>query len=263
MNKALGLYIAGIIAAALAAAFPSLTWISLMAFLILLPLGAIWIWRVQGRPVGELGFSLSRGWLRYFAIGLLLGLGIPSVFLLIQQVGGWIAFSSRGEPISSLITSLPQVLIRLIFVVAIEEVVFRGFFPNALSQKVGTWTAIVLSSLLWGASHLGSMVNEGLALGEIAIAMATFLAWGITLGLCFLIAKKSLWLPYGIHLGVNLGFSLLGWYFITESMAPQWWVGHPSWSPESGLIGILVWVIIALGTYWVARPIPGYVPAEW
>lgn len=254
MNRTSGLYILGLVAAALAAAYPSLTWISLVAFLVIMPLGAIWIWRGQGRPIGELGFSLSRGWLRYFAIGLPLGLGIPLLFLLIQQLGGWLIFSPRGEPPSSLIALLPQLLIRMILVVAIEEFVFRGFFPNALSQRVSAWVTIVMSSLLWGASHLGSMVNEGLSIIEIAIAMASFLAWGITLSLCYLIAKRSLWLPYGLHLGVNLGFSLLGWVIITEPNAPQWWIGHPSWSPESGLIGLLVWVIIALVALRLASP---------
>lgn len=262
MDKALGYYIFGIIAAAFAAAFPSLRWISLLAFLIVIPLGAIWIWRRLGRPISELGFSISRSWLRYLFIGLIVGLGIPLLFLLIQQLGGWVTVSPRGEPASSLNAFLSQVLIRMILLVAIEEFVFRGFFPKALTQRLGMWAAIVMSSLLWGASHLGSMVHEALAFGEITVAMATFLAWGITLSMCYLIAKRSLWLPYGLHLGVNLSFSLIGWYFVTQPNAAQWWIGHPSWSPESGLIGLLVWSMMALGAYWVARPIPGSVPAE-
>jgi len=252
MNKTHALYLFGILAAALAVAFPSITWISLVAFLVILPLGAIWIGKSDGRPIGGLGFGLSSGWLRYLALGLLFGLGIPLLFLSIQQLGGWITLAPRGEPILNLITYLPPLFIRMVLIVVIEEFVFRGFFPNALSQNAGIWTAMVMSSLLWGASHLGSMVYEGLAPGSMVIGMASFLAWGITLSLCYLIAEKSLWFPCGLHLGVNLSFSLAGWFFITETSAPQWWIGHPAWSPESGLIGPIIWLIIGFTAYRLA-----------
>jgi membrane protease YdiL (CAAX protease family) len=137
----------------------------------------------------------------------------------------------------------------MVLVVAIEELVFRGFFPGALSKKIGVWPAIVLSSLLWGVSHLGSMAYEGLTFGFMIIGIASFLVWGITLSLCFLIAEESLWFPYGLHLGVNLGFSMAGWFFLIQPTAPPWLIGHPAWSPESGLIGPVVWLIVALIAY--------------
>lgn len=261
MNMPLILYIVAIIAAAIAGTFPSLSWLPLVAFLILLPLGATFIWRAEGRPLAEIGFSLPRSWLRFFAIGLVLGVGIPLLFLLIQWLGGWLLVSLRDESLSGNMLSAPQ-LLRLILVVAIEEYLYRGFFPNALNRKMGVGTAIVMSSILWGASHIGSLVGEGLSFGETAVALATFLAWGITLSLAYLIAKKSLWLPYGLHLGSNLAFSLLGSFFVIQPNAAQWWIGHPSWRPESGLIGPLVWAIIALVAYWSARQITGALTAK-
>jgi hypothetical protein len=42
---------------------------------------------------------------------------------------------------------------------------------------------------------------------------------------------------------------VIGLFFITEPNAPQWWIGHPAWSPESGLIGVIVWLILALIIY--------------
>jgi membrane protease YdiL (CAAX protease family) len=137
----------------------------------------------------------------------------------------------------------------MILVVAIEEFVFRGFFLNALSRKRGFWLAGGLSSLLWGISHLASMVREGLPPGLMSLGVASFLLWGITLCLSYLRAQNSLWLPYGLHLGVNLGFSLAGWFYATQPSAPQWWIGHPAWSPESGLVGVILWLILALASY--------------
>jgi membrane protease YdiL (CAAX protease family) len=251
VSKTLGLYALGFIAAVSAAAFPSFAWISPIAFLLILPLGAFWIWRGQGRRIGDLGFATSHSRLRYLAFGLLVGLGVPILFLAIQRLAGWIALEPRGAAVSDFVAYLPPLLVRMILVVAIEELIFRGFFPVALSREVGIWGAMLLSSFLWGASHVGAMVHEGLAPGSITIAMATFLVWGIMLSLCYLIAEKSLWLPYGIHLGVNIGFSLAGLYFITQPSAPTWLIGHPAWSPESGLIGTVVWLVILLLAYWL------------
>lgn len=251
MNRTYLLYLFGIIAVVLSMALSSLGWLPLLAFLVILPLGAIWIWRSQGGALGDLGFRFSSGWLRYLLIGLIAGLVIPLLFQVVQVLFDWSTLTSRGEPLGDVLPSLLTGLVRLALVVAIEEFVFRGFFNNALSRKVSVWIALVLSSLLWGATHLGSMVNEGLTPGLMIIGMVSFLAWGITLSLSYFLAGNSLWLPYGLHLGVNFGFSLLGAFFIAEQTAPEWLVGHPSWTPESGLIGVVVWTILALIFYWL------------
>ena len=250
MNRSFILYIFGLLTVALAIAIPSLAWLSPLTILLMLPLGAIWLWKIEGRSLGDLGYRFSGSWLRHLATGLFFGLTIPVLFQGIQVLGGWISLAPRGEPINGLASYLPTLFLRMIFIVAIEEFVFRGFFPQALSRQSGFRSAAVLSSLLWGAGHLTSMVNEGLKPVLMIIGMTTFLVWGITLSLGYLKAEKSLWLPYGLYLGVNLSFNLTGWFFITQPNAPQWWTGHPAWSPESGLIGILVWLILALILYW-------------
>lgn len=251
MNRSFVLYIFGVIAISLSIVFPLLAWLSPLTILLIIPMAAIWIWINEGRSLGDLGFRFSGDWLLYLAKGLVFGLGIPVLFHAIQVLGGWITLSPRGEPIQDLISYLPAVITRMIFLVGIEEFVFRGFFLNALSRRTGVWVAATLSSLLWSISHTTSMENDGLTPGLIIIGMASFLAWGIALSLGYLKAKKSLWLPYGLHLGVNLSFSLAGWFFITQPNAPQWWIGHPAWSPESGLIGVIVWIILALFLYWL------------
>lgn len=262
MKGTLGLYAFGMLAAALAAAFPSVTWISLVAFLLLLPLGAIWLLRAQGRRFDDFGLSLFGGWPRYLAIGMLVGLGVPVLFLMVQHVAGLRGLSPRDIHVLGTTALLLQVFVRMSLVVAVEEFLFRGFFLNALRQYFGIWVAIVGSSLLWGASHLGSFVGEGLSIGETVVGLASFLAWGATLSLCYLIARNSLWLPFGVHLGVNLGFSLAGSFFIAHATGPQWLIGHPSWSPESGLVGPLFWLIFALVAYWLARPVGAPLSAD-
>jgi uncharacterized protein len=243
----LGLYFLGFLAVALASAIPAIAWLSPLAFMIILPAGALWIWKRNPGSFGNLGTRFSSGWLRYLVIGLIIGLAIPILFQGLELLGGWITLGPREIPINTLLIALPLTLLRMLIVVAIEEIMFRGFFLQELGQRTGVWTAIVLSSLLWGAGHLTSMVSNKLPAGLIVIGMATFLFWGITQSLGFFRAGKSLWLPYGLHLGINLSFSfsLLGWFYSIQPAGPQWWIGHPAWMPESGFLGVIVWLGLA------------------
>jgi membrane protease YdiL (CAAX protease family) len=249
LNKTFLLYIIGILVVALATAVPAVSWLSPLTYMVIFPLVAIWLWKSEGRSLWDLGYRFNQGWFYRLAVGLVFGLAIPIFFQVIQIVGGWITLSKRMDPIKGIVPYLVILLLKMILIVGIEEFVFRGFFLQALSRKAGIRLAVVLSSLLWGLGHLTSMVNSELTPALIVIGMTTFLLWGITLSLCYLRAGKSLWLPYGLHLGINLSFSLVGWPFIIQPKASQWWIGNPAWSPESGMIGVIVWLIFAVAMY--------------
>jgi membrane protease YdiL (CAAX protease family) len=249
MMLALVLAFMALIAVALAVAFPSLAWLSPLTFALLLPLGALWIWRRAGRAFADIGYRLSAGWIRRLAAGLILGLAIPALFLIVQALGGWITLAQRVESPGDFAPYLLLVLVKMFFIVGIEELVFRGFFIQSLRRKITIAPAVILSSLLWATGHIASMAASGIPAGQIVIGMVTFMLWGAALSIGFLKTGKSLWLPYGIHFGVNISFSILGWFLITTPNAPQWWIGHPSFMPETGLIGVLFWGILALGIY--------------
>lgn len=249
MNKTFGLYLFGWVVVLVATLVPPFAWLSPMSFVLLMPLAALWIWRSERRPLRDLGYSLSTGWLRYLLLGLAGGFIVPIVFKAIPSLAGWVSLSPRDLPLADLLVYLLQVLLKMIPLVAIEELLTRGFFFQALQQRLDTRLAAVMSSLLWGAGHLVAMVNDGLTPAQIIIGLLTFLLWGIALCLCFLRSGNSLWLPYGLHLGVNLSFSVLGALFVTQPNAPEWWLGHSAWSPESGLLGVVGWMVIAVAIY--------------
>jgi len=251
LNKTYLLYIIGLLVVALAAAVPAVSWLSPLTYTAIFPFAAIWLWKSEGRSLCDLGYRFNQGWLYKLAMGLVFGLIIPIFFQVIQMIGGWITLSKRVDPIDGIVPYLVVLLLKMILIVGIEEFVFRGFFLQTLSRKVGIRLAAVLSSLLWGLGHLTSMVNSELIPVLIFMGMTTFLLWGITLSLCYLRAGKSLWLPYGLHLGINLSFSLVGWPFIIQPKASQWWIGNPAWSPESGMIGVIVWLSFAVVMYWL------------
>jgi membrane protease YdiL (CAAX protease family) len=182
--------------------------------------------------------------------GLLLGLVIPVIIMLVQVICGWVVLT----PIAMTYGNLPAfvlvpgyiafALIKMIFIVAIEEFVFRGYFLQRLSMGIGVVWAVLLSSILWGIGHLFSMVSEGLSPFSIAIGMLTFTIWGIALCIGYLRNGKSLWFPFGVHYGVNISFSMLGGFLLASYQAPQWLVGNPNWAPESGVLGAIVWLVV-------------------
>jgi uncharacterized protein len=77
-----------------------------------------------------------------------------------------------------------------------EEVLFRGVLLRFWEPVAGAKGALVLSSLMFAAIHVG---NPGSSpLGAVGVVLA-----GLLLGLIFLL-RGDLWLAAGVHLGWNL-----------------------------------------------------------
>lgn len=253
MNRVTLLYFMGMLGVALAIIVPGRAWVSPLTYMVILPLGVTWLWRLDGHSLWDLGYRFDKGWSSKVGLGIIIGIAIPLLFQIIEFLGGWIVLSARGGSAQAWISSMLLAALKMVLIVGIEELVFRGFFLQAIAQRKGILSAILASSLLWGAGHLTSMATNGLTLAAIVTGMLTFLFWGSALSISYLRAQKSLWLPYGLHLGINLGFSLLGSFFVVESHAPDWWLGHPAWRPESGILGMLIWSILA----WIIYSLTG------
>ncbi|MFI6347519.1 lysostaphin resistance A-like protein [Streptomyces sp. NPDC050560] len=124
--------------------------------------------------------------------GALLGLGLFGATLgLIAACGGYrvAGWGSFGGAVTTL---------GLMCCVAVtEELVFRGALFRVLEERTGTWGALAVSGVLFGALHL---VNEGATVwGALAIAIEAGLLFGAVYA-----ATRSLWLPIGLHLGWNM-----------------------------------------------------------
>lgn len=77
-----------------------------------------------------------------------------------------------------------------------EEIFIRGFMLRLCERAMGTWAALIFSSLIFGLGHLGNP-DAGL-LGAIAIGIEA----GILLGAAYLVTRR-LWLAIGIHIAWN------------------------------------------------------------
>ncbi|HEY3558936.1 MAG TPA: CPBP family intramembrane glutamic endopeptidase [Kribbella sp.] len=82
-----------------------------------------------------------------------------------------------------------------------EELMFRGVLLRVLEERLGSWIALTLTSLVFGLSHL--LNPQATLWGAFAIAIEA----GGTLGAAYL-ATRKLWLPIGLHFGWN--FALAG-----------------------------------------------------
>jgi membrane protease YdiL (CAAX protease family) len=249
MKKAMILYLLGIVAVGLAIWQPTLGWLSPATFLLVFPASAIWLWRGEGRSLQDLGLRRDKFWRRPLIWGLVLGALFPVSIMFVQVLGGWIGLTPRVLPLRDLAGYIALAFVKTIFIAAIEEFVSRGYFLQRFTLGIGAGGAVLLSSALWGMGHLAAMVSEGLSPFSIVVGMLTFIAWGMALSISYLRTAKSLWMPFGLHYGVNVSFSLLGTFFITSYQAPQWWIGNPAWAPESGVLGTLAWLLM-IGIVW-------------
>jgi len=180
----------------------SLRFLTLNAFVLFVPaIGALIVMArlVDHVPLAVFGVTFHRGWLRDIAVGILIAAGMMVVvlagaFLLVGVHVQWNA-SASAVPI----------ILGTVFVLALaalnEELVFRGYPFQVLLKGIGLWPAMLLISLIWALLHLD---NDGASLLS---SLNTVLA-GIFISQAFM-ATRSIWLPYGIHIGWNLGTAVV------------------------------------------------------
>ena len=145
-----------------------------------------------------------------------------------------------------------------------EEIMFRGVLFRIVEEGLGTWWALALSALLFGAIHLG---NEGASLWT---SLALAINAGVTLGLLYHVTR-SLPVCIGFHAAWNFfegpffgtpvsGFKAEGW-LVSNLSGPSWITGG-----EFGLDGspvtLIVCSLISLGLVIVAMRRRSIVPCR-
>jgi len=84
-----------------------------------------------------------------------------------------------------------------LFPAVAEELLFRGILFRWIERFGGTWAALIVSSALFGASHLQNPNASWLA------AVGIALEGGLLLGGAYMLTKR-LWVPMGIHAAWNV-----------------------------------------------------------
>ncbi|HJS28020.1 MAG TPA: type II CAAX endopeptidase family protein [Anaerolineales bacterium] len=203
------------------------------------------------RSFASLGLWRNRRSVRDLVAGFLIaGLMIGLMFL-IELLGGWLvvrdlAFSHT--PVWMILLQMLAMFLGFVLVGWSEELLFRGYWLQNLSEGLGLGLGILISSVLFSLAHLG---NPGFSAGALA---GLFLA-----GLFFaysLLRSGNLWLPIGLHIGWNFfegpifGFQVSGleaFRLVEHSVQGPDLVVGGAFGPEAGLVllpGLAIGVLL-------------------
>ncbi|QOV89920.1 CPBP family intramembrane glutamic endopeptidase [Humisphaera borealis] len=143
---------------------------------------------IEKRSVSELALP---GMGRELGIGLLIGAGLYAVSELILMALGIYRINGLN-PWSYLLPAVAMALSAGVF----EELLFRGVLYRSVETWFGSWAALVVSSLVFGLTHL--MNPQATMEGALFIAVEA----GILLAAAFMLTRR-LWLSIGFHVAWN------------------------------------------------------------
>jgi len=137
-----------------------------------------------------------------------------------------------------------------------EELIFRGILFRIIEQRVGTWLALALTGLLFGAAHLFN--PHATVWGALAIAVEA----GGMLGAAYA-ATRNLWVPIGLHFAWNFAEGGIFGTGVSGTDSPegllQGVLSGPTvlsggeFGPEASLFSLLAGVAVTAVFLWLAR----------
>jgi membrane protease YdiL (CAAX protease family) len=200
---------------------------------------------IDHRPLRTFGIGFLPRWSIHLATGLALAAGMLGVLLSGCLIFGHVTiqWSARQFPAVTILATFGLLLLAA----ATEELVFRGFPLQILVEGVGEWPAVIAMSVLFGAMHRSNPNASLLSTANTTIA-------GILLS-CAYVRTRSLWLPYGIHVGWNLGLGfVLGFPLSGLHLASLWTISVTggdnilggAYGPEAGWLATFVFASSAV-----------------
>jgi len=143
---------------------------------------------IEQRTVSELALP---GMGRELGIGMLVGFGLYTACVLILMAMGIYRIEGMN-PVSFLLPAVAMAVTSGVF----EELLFRGVLFTSLERMFGSWAALVVSSLVFGLTHL--MNPQGSLEGALFIAVEA----GILLAGAYMLTGR-LWMSMGFHFAWN------------------------------------------------------------
>ncbi|MCL7458263.1 CPBP family intramembrane glutamic endopeptidase [Micromonospora echinofusca] len=204
--------------------------------------------RTERREPTELG---PDGWGGKLGCGTLIGFAMfAAVIANIAFLGGY-HVEGWGSPTRAL------GLLGLMAAIAVtEELLFRGVLFRIIEERTGTWIALALTGVAFGAMHL---VNPDASLwGATAIAIEA----GFMLAACYA-ATRNLWVPIGLHFGWN--FAAGGIFSVAvsgngeskglleASTSGPVALSGGAFGPEGSLYAVLAGVVLTVVFLWLAK----------
>ncbi len=192
----------------------------------------------ERKPLVSVGLAFHARWSRELAIGLALG----AITML------WVAVSERTLGLAVFQWFTPQSVggvgmvlasgALLLMAAVTEELMFHGYPFQRLVDWLGPVAAVLITSFLFGLTHLGNPNHTWISTLNTALA-------GVAFAVAYL-RTRSLWMPIGMHFtwnlmqGVVLGLPLSGLDFpatlLRTRVAGAVWLTGGAYGPEGGFL---------------------------
>jgi membrane protease YdiL (CAAX protease family) len=213
---------------------------------------------IEQRAVSELALP---GMGRELGIGLFIGAGLYSTCELILMALG--IFRINGlNPLSYMIPAIAMAISSSVY----EELLFRGVLFCSVEKWLGSWAALVVSSLVFGLTHL--LNPQGTLEGALFIAVEA----GILLAAAFMLTRR-LWLSIGFHLAWNYTQSAIFSGIVSGNDAQQGlirstmkgpdWLTGGSFGVESSVLALVVCTTTGIVMLVMAAKRGKIVPPMW
>lgn len=153
------------------------------------------------------------------------GLVIGAVLFSLVVAVLWLAGSYHITGINPQVDWLPAVLVVGIGAGISEEIVVRGVLFRIVEEGLGTWWALAISALLFGAAHIANPAATWWS--SVAIAIEA----GVLLSLLYAVTR-SLWTCIGLHAAWNIMQGTVYGIPVSGTKANGWLVSHrtgPDW----------------------------------
>jgi len=212
----------------------------------------------EKRALSELALP---GMGRQLGFGLLIGAGLYAACEVILMALG--IFRIVGlNPLSYMVPAIVMALSSSVY----EELLFRGVLFGAVEQWFGSWAALVVSSLVFGLTHL--MNPQGTIEGALFIAVEA----GILLAAAYMLTRR-LWLSIGFHMAWNYTQSAIFSGIVSGNDAQQGlirstvngpdWLTGGSFGVESSVLALLLCTTTGIVMLVMAAKRGRIVPPIW
>lgn len=160
---------------------------------------------------------------------------------------------------------LPAVLVAGIGAGIGEEIVVRGVLFRIVEEGLGSWWALAISALFFGAAHLANPAATLWSSAAIAISA------GVLLALVYAVTR-SLWACVGLHAAWNImqgtvygipvsGTKANGW-LVSYRTGPDW-LGGGEFGAEASVVALALGLIVSSILLLVALQRHSLVPPAW
>lgn len=213
---------------------------------------------IERRRVGELA---PRDIPTFGAAGLMTGAGLFSLVVGVL----WLAGSYHVSGTNPQVEWLPAVLVVGIGAGIGEEIMIRGVLFRISEEGLGTWWALLISALVFGAAHLANPAATLWSSAAIAIEA------GVLLALLYAVTR-SLWTCIGLHAAWNImqgtvygipvsGAKANGW-LVSQRSGPDWLSGG-AFGAEASLVALVACLSLSVILLVIALRRRLIVPPAW